>query len=316
MIFEFLQSQFLSLAQYVTDANKRLYFGYVFSAFIIALVLYLRDYSFTQTLQKLFNQRIWLSHTAKQDYAILILNKLCRALFITPFLFAMLPIALTVTDGLTFIFGHLRAIQLPRETIWFVFTFVLFIIDDLTRFLLHLALHKVPVLWVFHQVHHSAETLTPFTVYRSHPIENALYAARMILAQGLAVGICYYGFGPKLKMVDILGANLFIFIFNMLGSNLRHSHVWWHWGVLENIFISPAQHQLHHSDNKMHIDCNLGTALSIWDKFCGTSIKSTQKKPTDLAFGLHNNTIKRSLFALYTQPFTDLIKRLFNTNSN
>ena len=56
-----------------------------------------------------------------------------------------------------------------------------------------------------------------------------------------------------------------------MGSNLRHSHVgiqYWKW--VEYIFISPAQHQLHHSIAKEHHDKNFGAALAIWDWLFGS----------------------------------------------
>ena len=52
----------------------------------------------------------------------------------------------------------------------------------------------------------------------------------------------------------------------MAAANLRHSHVYIGFGYLEHIFISPAQHQIHHSRNKIHFDQNFGSCLSIWDK--------------------------------------------------
>ena len=36
-----------------------------------------------------------------------------------------------------------------------LYTTTLFIVLDASRFLLHTAMHRVPVLWAFHQVHHS-----------------------------------------------------------------------------------------------------------------------------------------------------------------
>ena len=151
-----------------------------------------------------------------------------------------------------------------------MFTFVLFICDDFSRFLLHYLLHKVPFLWAFHKVHHSAKVLTPITIYRSHPVETFLYGARSALTQGVAVGLCYYFLGSTLSIFDILGANIFVFLFNVMGSNLRHSHIWFSWGTsLEKWFISPAQHQIHHSDKRIHIDCNFG---SVWQILCASSI--------------------------------------------
>ena len=47
----------------------------------------------------------------------------------------------------------------------------------------------------------------------------------MALAQGLVVGIGYYVFGPTLSVFDVLGANIFVFVFNIMGINLRHSQI-------------------------------------------------------------------------------------------
>ena len=67
----------------------------------------------------------------------------------------------------------------------------------------------------------------------------------------------------------------------MTGSNLRHSHInikYWKW--LEYIFISPAQHQLHHSIAQEHYDKNFGAALAIWDWLFGSLHLSEEEKAT------------------------------------
>jgi sterol desaturase/sphingolipid hydroxylase (fatty acid hydroxylase superfamily) len=33
-------------------------------------------------------------------------------------------------------------------------------------------MHRIPVLWEFHKVHHSAEVLTPISLYRAHPVDT------------------------------------------------------------------------------------------------------------------------------------------------
>ena len=92
-----------------------------------------------------------------------------------------------------------------------------------------------------HHVHHS---VTPMTVFRTHPLEGLVFTLRSAFAQGLTISTFVYFFAGGI----VLGANLFVFLFNVFGSNLRHSHIgirYWKW--LEYILISPAQHHLHHS---------------------------------------------------------------------
>lgn len=144
--------------------------------------------------------------------------------------------------------------------------------------------------------------LTPMTIYRSHPFESYLYACRMALAQGFVVGVCVYCFGRNLSMLDILGANVFVFAFNALGANLRHSHVWWSFGKkIENWLISPAQHQIHHSDNPKHFDRNLGSALAIWDRACGTLIKAHHVGKITVGVG-NNDRGHNSVMDAYWRP--------------
>ena len=106
-------------------------------------------------------------------------------------------------------------------------------------------------------------TTVNFTVYRVHPVESFLYGLRGTLSTGLVTGFLS-GFWNIAKLRypwrDAIGIT-----FNALGANLRHSHVWLSYGPLEKILISPAQHQIHHSNHPEHFDKNFGICLSIWD---------------------------------------------------
>ncbi|NQZ08290.1 MAG: sterol desaturase family protein [Algicola sp.] len=319
---ETVKDLLLELLGYVSDPNKRLYYLYLLSACLLAVPVYRRtkpQKNLKNFAAYLFNSKVWLAPSAKQDYALLVVNKLIKAVIYAPAILLMVPVALWFGDVLNNNLGPVSSgsgdfVAWPRWAIITSFTAALFLLDDFSRFVLHYLLHKVPPLWQFHKVHHSATVLTPFTVYRSHPVESYLYACRMALSQGLVVGGGYYIFGPNLKMFDIAGANVFVFVFNLMGSNLRHSHVWLSWGRgLENWFISPAQHQIHHSDNPSHFDTNLGSALAIWDRVLGTLIKADDIKGKGagrLRFGLgKGNTEHQSLLAIYIQPFIGIFSR-------
>ncbi|WP_342780243.1 sterol desaturase family protein [Colwellia echini] len=245
------------------------------------------------------------------------INKLIKSALFPLIVISMAPIAIAISSGIESIFGYLKPLVLPHGVIIAIFTLVLFVFDDLTRFLLHYLLHKLPALWEFHKVHHSALVLTPFTIYRSHPVESLLYAFRMVLTQGVVVGVCYYFFGPTLKMYDILGANAFVFAFNVLGSNIRHSHIWLSWGnKIENYFISPAQHQIHHSDQAKHFDKNFGSALAIWDRLFACHIKASTikvKQGEKITYGISvNHQGHNSLAQLYFEPFKKAYQSIFS----
>ncbi len=306
----FLTANLKELSQYLADPSKRVYWGYLVSALLLAFPVYVHHRSKNlntdnpaQFLRFLFPRHIYLSLSTKHDLMLLVLNKFIKAALFPAAVITMVPVALTVSDALEFMFGGFSPIALSEFTTMMVFTLLLFIFDDLSRFYLHYLLHKNPFLWEFHKVHHSATVLTPVTIYRSHPVESYLYACRMALTQGVVVGLCYYLFGPALKMIDIAGANLFVFAFNITGSNLRHSHIWLSWGdKAENWFISPAQHQIHHSADPEHFDTNMGSALAIWDKMHGCLIKASEVSTLTLGIGKQYEEHK-TVYGIYINPF-------------
>ncbi|BDM63286.1 hypothetical protein NFHSH190041_07380 [Shewanella sp. NFH-SH190041] len=311
------------LPGYLVDTSKRIYWGYLLGALLLAIPVYLRlGHAFARHVSShpaascqsdkrgicapsrpkmqeeqgaqganqysgvsgffrfVFPRAVYLSASARMDYQLLVVNKLLKGLLFAPLVLTMVPVAMGVSDALSWLLGDIAPLSPHVVVVMTTFTALLFILDDATRFVLHWLLHKVPVLWAFHRVHHSADVLTPLTIYRTHPLESYLYACRMGLAQGIAVGLGYFLFGPALKMYDVLGANLVVFLFNVLGANLRHSHIWLPWGdKLEGWFISPAQHQIHHSVAPEHRDTNLGSALALWDRLAGSLIKSSQVVP-------------------------------------
>lgn len=303
-MIEQFKSELIAIALYVTDPNKRLFIGYILGALLFAYVIYVTQKAKTTVgfWRFVLNPRVWLHKSAVLDYQLFVVNRIVRALLWAPVIVTMVPIALFTTDLLEWCFGKLQPVTDNAIMISLTFTFILFVLDDFTRFLLHYFMHKIPVLWEFHKVHHSAEVLTPFTVYRSHPLESFLYATRMALAQGAAVGLSYYMFGPTLSMTDILGANVFIFAFNVMGSNLRHSHIKWQWGErIEKWLISPLQHQIHHSRQVRFHDKNFGTALAVWDRLFGTLVISGKTK--FLVFGIDTEASHTSILDAYVRPF-------------
>ncbi|AWL12335.1 Alkylglycerol monooxygenase [Saliniradius amylolyticus] len=315
-MWEWFQQGITGLSElpgYLLDANKRIYGLYLLGALLLAIpAFYLKygQFRWRDFGRYLFNPKIWWHQSAKLDYGLFLLNKPLKALMFAPFIVTMVPIAMGLSGALESLFGVIPPLSQNEAVVIASFTLLLFLLDDFTRFLLHYLLHKVPFLWDYHKVHHSARVLTPMTIYRSHPLESYLYACRMGLAQGVAVGLGYYLFGPALSMFDVLGANVFVFAFNALGSNLRHSHVWLPFGDrIEKWWISPAQHQVHHSDNPAHFDRNLGSALAVWDRLFGTLIKSSEVKRVRFGVG-RGDPGHQTMKQLYLKPFTDNWQRI------
>lgn len=257
---------------------------------------------------RIFNKKIFFSKSAIADYKLFIINQGIATL-ISPLLLTQLAIATAIYFALhdqSFLAqGHFEYIH--SGVIVTLFSVTMFVVDDLTKYLVHRWMHRIPLLWAIHKVHHSAETLTPITVYRVHPLEGVLYASRSAVAQGITLPIFIFLFGGAVDLYTVLGVNVIVFVFHVTGSNLRHSHIdirYWPW--LEKFLISPAQHQLHHSVAEEHHDKNFGAALAIWDWMFGTLHLSEKEK--DLTFGLDPSEASPAtgLKSLYMGPLVEI----------
>lgn len=287
------------------DPRKRLFVGYVLAACVVALAAnaFLRARRPGDAPFPFFARSVWLSRSARADYTMLAINQLAM-LGIGPRLITKLAVATLLFENLHIWFDG-RPTLAPGAPAWTLaigFTFIVFLLDDGAKYLTHRALHRWSVLWRFHAVHHSAETLTPLTVLRTHPVEGVIFALRAVFVQATAIAVFIFFFGDRAELVTVLGANVFIFAFNVAGANLRHSHVWITYGPrLERILISPAQHQIHHSNAPEHHDRNFGAVLAIWD-WIGGSLTLAGARRT-LGFGLDGAPDAHSLRSLYIRPF-------------
>ncbi|MFT5662311.1 MAG: sterol desaturase/sphingolipid hydroxylase (fatty acid hydroxylase superfamily) [Sulfurimonas sp.] len=278
--------------------ENRIYWLYILSAFILAFTFVLKNprYSFA------FSKKIWWHESAKNDYLYFIVISFIKLSILLPlitYFFSGKDVSLFVTLYLEENFGFIQKEKYLREFVVVLYTLTLFIVGDLSRYVLHRLLHTVPFLWRLHQVHHSAEVLNPLTFYRVHPFENILFALRYSLVFGLVTGTFIYIFGASIGIVEIAGANVFVFVFGILGANLRHSHIPLRYGrFLEKIFTSPYMHQLHHSTK--YQNKNYGGILSIWDYM----FNSLEVGKTDevLEFGLKNKKVHSNVFNMLIEP--------------
>ena len=294
---------FLAPFQFLLDPGKRIYWLYLLTALLAAsAVVSLQQGGFKPKaqLKALFNTRYWLHQSSLLDVALLFVNSLVRITLLIPFFGSRLVATILVGSFLQTHVGDSPSIEIPMVVIAVLFTMSFFVLEDLSRFTLHFFMHRVDVLWSLHRVHHSATNLTPLTLFRVHPIESIFYFARGLIVFGLVSGIFVWLFGSKVNGLHILGVDLFGFIFAAMASNLRHSPIWLSFGRLENLLISPAQHQLHHSMDHGHP--NYGTCLAIWDRLAGTQVKAPFNKPVqDLRFGLavESKYSQNSVFTLF-----------------
>ena len=305
-----LLDQVLGLFSDFTNPKKRVFVGYLAIAVLIALgwLVAFRRSSVRAALGRVFDRSVWFSRSGLADYKIFVINRIFTG-FISPLLLTQVAVATAVYSALVRSDLDLWGLyeDAPTALVVGLFSVVMFLADDFTKYLMHRWMHKWPALWAIHKVHHSAETMTPMTVYRVHPLEGVLYTTRSVLAQAPVIAVFYYLFGDSVDLVTILGVNLLVFTFHVTGSNLRHSHIDIRYPAwLEHILISPAQHQLHHSIAEEHYDKNYGAALAIWDWLFNSLHLSEGQH--DLVYGLteEENHSATSLRVMYLRPLAEI----------
>lgn len=284
------------------DSNKRLYWHFILSSIVIA-TLYL--YLYKKERRVNLSRKLWLHQSAVLDYYYFIISFFIKTLLIIPLVIGTHEVIVFTYEYLLDHYGYVKITRLSKLEVMLLFTFSLFVVSDFTRYWLHRLLHAIPWLWEFHKVHHSAKVLTPITFYRVHPIENILFGFRYALSVGVVSGLFVYLFGAFVSVVEIVGANLFVYLFALAGSNLRHSHIKLRYPYkLEVFLISPYQHQLHHSRAYMHK--NFGGYLALWDTLFGTLQRS--RATSIKRIGIETQQFQSIIDILFT-PFFKLLKR-------
>jgi len=285
----FFQSVFeRSMAMIMSPVNpaSRIYIFYLFGSLALAWFAYwqvekahraediaegnpVRDR--TGFLAYVFDPKIWLHPSSIQDMKFFLANAVLYYGLITQFLIGSDVLSSGFYNLLTGNFGVPETAYLSTGVSLAVYTLLSVLALDFGVFLMHYLHHRIPVLWQFHKVHHSAEQLNPMTLFRMHPVDLALTSISIMVFQSMAYAGLFFLTASPPAALTILGLNLITFLFYVFGYNLRHSHIWLNYPVwLSKILVSPAQHQIHHSSDPKHFDRNMGLIFSFWDQMFGT----------------------------------------------
>jgi len=300
-----------------TNPGERLFVGYLGAALLLAAIAYSgskEQRAGIGFLGYVFPRRVWLHRSALLDYVYVPLTAVIWAAFFTPYFLK----SATVTQGFTELIGApFDTAQAPAYLVVVLYTVTLILAEDFRRYFIHRLFHRFPALWEFHKVHHSAQVLTPITLYREHPVEKLVNASAGVLVVGVVTGVFLLWFPGGLTPLTIFGANAGRFVFDLLGSNLRHSHIWLRFGnVVEHMLISPAQHQIHHSCDRRHFDRNFGSQLAVWDWAFGTLYVPKGREELEFGLGAAENERLSSLVSLYITPFRQAWRVLSSRRSD
>lgn len=176
---------------------------------------------------------------------------------------------------------------------------------DFTTYWIHIAAHKVPLMWRLHRVHHSDTSMDSSSTFRFHPLE-------MILVYQVGNVLCAAVFGT-----DVLSMALYYFILNIFlfleHANL-HYPTWLNstWGL---IFVTPDQHRVHHQQDQFYTDSNFADIFILWDRIFGTyKILPLEQ----MKYGLEefDDEKKQSFLYLMKSPFIPIRRIKNNEHQN
>lgn len=131
---------------------------------------------------------------------------------------------------------------------------IFFIILDFVQWYTHTLLHKYPIFWKFHKVHHSVKEMGFAAHLRYHWMENILYKPLKTFGVML-IG----GFEPEQAyIVHFLAISI---------GHFNHANLKITWGPLKYVFNNPVMHLYHHAYKlpEGRYGVNFGISLSVWD---------------------------------------------------
>lgn len=169
-----------------------------------------------------------------------------------------------------------------------------FVCLDLFAVLKHRLFHEIPLLWRFHQVHHSDLDCDVSTSLRLHPLDalvDYIIWTGMVISLGpspLAV-FCYTSFSQATNAFRHGNVNIPVPIDR----------------VMRLLLVTPDVHRIHHSSIRRETNSNYGVIFSCWDRLMGTYCSESGHTQNDMVIGLEYFRGDKELWLpkILLQPF-------------
>ncbi|WP_266368897.1 sterol desaturase family protein [Tellurirhabdus rosea] len=156
----------------------------------------------------------------------------------------------------------------------------------------HYATHKVPLLWRFHNVHHTDLDMDVSTAIRFH-FGELLLSVPFRAAVVLLFGVSFWA------------ALAYEVVFETAGqfhhSNWRLPARLERW--LNAVVVTPRMHGIHHSIVRDEFDSNWGTLFSWWDRLHGTHRLDIPQHELTLGVPAYRDERELTVGALLKMPF-------------
>ena len=171
------------------------------------------------------------------------------------------------------------------------------IVIDLGGYAQHRLFHAVPLLWRFHQIHHSDLDVDCGTAIRHHPVET-LGGQVFDLALIAAFGI------PPLAVFLAVTLGGIASVFNHANIALPRPTD----RLMRRLIVTPDMHRIHHSADIGESNCNFANLFSFWDRLFSTYRREPLLGQVRMALGLAGMraAADATLWKLLALPFQPL----------
>jgi sterol desaturase/sphingolipid hydroxylase (fatty acid hydroxylase superfamily) len=174
-----------------------------------------------------------------------------------------------------------------RELPWVAQLVAIMLLTDIAQYWLHRAFHRVPFLWRFHAVHHSARSMDWIAGARMH------FAEIIVLRSVTATPMLVIGFDES----AIQAYMLVVYVYStFIHSNLRGS-----FGILEQLLVVPRFHHWHHGIEKEAVDVNFAIHFPFLDRLFGTHHLPEGQWPA--AYGVAGHPVPKGYWKQLLYPF-------------
>jgi sterol desaturase/sphingolipid hydroxylase (fatty acid hydroxylase superfamily) len=172
---------------------------------------------------------------------------------------------------------------------------IAFLLLDYSNYLWHIVLHKMPLMWRFHLVHHTDLDLDITTSFRFH--------------FGELIGSVFFR-GAAVILIGISPLMVLIYEISFDASNqFQHSNLKIPFRlekVLNKILVTPRMHGIHHSIKKKETDSNYSIILSFWDRLHRTINLNVSQDEVVTGVPVYRNAKELTTVKLLKLPFTKI----------
>ena len=172
------------------------------------------------------------------------------------------------------------------QPLWLQVIEIMFL-TDFVQYWLHRAFHRIPALWKFHSVHHSAQAMDWIAGARMHFLEVVIL--RAVTATPMFVA----GFTEGALQVYIL----IVYVYSsLLHSNLQIEPKW-----LAKVLATPRFHHWHHGIEREAIDVNFSIHFPLFDRLFGTHHMPEDRWPE--GYGIKGHPVPTGYWRQMLYPF-------------